>query len=57
MINEKTISRRVHDKLLDTNPNLLKHLFATYKSKWSLVGVTFFNVKLADSNSITHSLS
>lgn len=42
------ITRARHDEMLDRAPALLRSLFGSYSRRWSLAGVTFFNVRADD---------
>lgn len=42
------VSRELHDRLLEENPEFLQSLFARYTKQWSFYGVTFFFLRSAD---------
>lgn len=43
-MNTLSLSRAEHDQLIDTNPTMLRNLFARYTRNWNLRGVTFYAV-------------
>lgn len=50
------LTRKDHDRLHDLNRPLLLKLFTKYNRKWSLAGVTFYNVSSVDVAAINAAL-
>jgi hypothetical protein len=42
------VCRKDHDEILSKDQPFLQHLFATYHRKWSLAGVSFYNLDAKD---------
>jgi hypothetical protein len=57
MIRYFFLSRRDHDRLLDSNPRLLVRLFSTYERTWGIGGVTFHDVSKFDAGEVQLNLA